>query len=63
MKVYTRRRYASDISSANKNPTDWKLDLRLVHQSKLLINPKNMIIEDFSNEVIEIILTLIQAYL
>lgn len=47
--VYTRKRYASDISSANKNPTDWKLDLRLVHQSKLLINPKHMIIEDLYN--------------
>ena len=44
----SRKRYCSDISSAKSNPTDWKVDLRLVFQAKLIINPKILIIDDLS---------------
>jgi hypothetical protein len=44
--VWSRKRYASDVSSAKSLPTDWKTDLCLIYQTKLLINPKEVIIDD-----------------
>ena len=31
---------------------DWKVELRLMFQFKLIINPKNMIVDDFSKCVL-----------
>ena len=44
--VWSRKRYASDVSSAKSMPADWKMELCIVYQTKLLINPKEALIDD-----------------
>jgi hypothetical protein len=44
--VWSRKRNASDISSAKSLPSDWKLELCIMYQTKLLINPKEALIDD-----------------
>lgn len=42
----SRKRVASDISSAKPQPNNWTLDLSIAYQTKLLLNPKHLLIED-----------------
>lgn len=52
--VYSgRKRYCSDISPAigKCNPNDWKAELRVVYHTKLIINPKCLIIDDLSKKL------------
>jgi hypothetical protein len=49
--IWLRKRYASDISAAKSYPGDWKLDLVNVYQTKLLINPKFLLIDDICKKI------------
>ncbi|CAF0755833.1 unnamed protein product [Brachionus calyciflorus] len=51
--VYSRRRYASDISAVKPNPSDLKWDFIQVYCAKLLINPKFLIVDDLYNNGIK----------
>lgn len=46
--VWARKRHASAVSSTKSQPNDLKLELTIVYQTKLLINPKSLIIDDLS---------------